>query len=44
MPTQVARNMSFAALLRIPVSTRPRKPTANANANADRGTPPAVAG
>ena len=36
--------MSFAALDRIPLSTNPRNPTANANANADNGTPGAVAG
>jgi hypothetical protein len=44
MPKHVARKISLAALDRIPVSTRPRNPTANANANADSGTPPAVAG
>jgi hypothetical protein len=36
--------MSFAALDKIPLSTNPRNPTANANENADRGTPGAVAG
>jgi hypothetical protein len=36
--------ISFAALDRIPLSTKPRNPTANANENADRGTPGAVAG
>jgi hypothetical protein len=37
-------NMSLAALDRMPVLTSPRNPTANANANADSGTPGAVEG
>jgi hypothetical protein len=44
MPKQVAMNMPSAAVVTIPVSTKPRNPTAKANANADSGTPPAVAG
>ena len=44
MPKHVAMKISFAALDRIPLSTNPRNPTANANANAAKGTPGAVAG
>ena len=44
IPKQVAMKMSLAALDRIPVWTNPRNPTANAKANADSGTPGAVAG
>jgi hypothetical protein len=44
MPKQVAMKISFAALDRMPLSTNPRNPTANANANADNGTPGAEAG
>jgi hypothetical protein len=42
VPKQVAMKISFAALDWIPLSTNPRTPTANANA--DSGTPGAVAG
>jgi len=41
MPKQVAMNMPSAAPVTIPVSTKPRNPTAKANAHADSGTPPA---
>jgi hypothetical protein len=37
-------NISVAALARIPVLISPRKPTANAKAYAERGTPGAVMG